>query len=199
MVKVTSLSEKEILEIGNAFANYKYIDNEHGMYAYYKDYDAVRDYICDYTRAVMKRGLLYSTSENHEAYISFRTSKDRMFNATGLGIIKSLIHNMGFIGALNFVARLLTAGESFDAKLRKEKKDFIVVGLLVVTEPYQGKGYMRKVLEIAFEEGRKRNCPVYLETDGIEKRDKYVSLGMEYVGARKIKDGSYLFDLVKMP
>lgn len=203
MVKVTSLSEKEILEVGNAFANYNYAGGERGMYAYYKNHDAVRDYICDYAKAVMKRGLLYSTSDNHEAYISFRTSDVRMFNATGPGIIASLIRNMGFFGALGFVGRLLSAGEAYDSKLRKQfkgrGKEFIVVGLLAVTEPYQGQGYMRKVLNIAFEEGRKRHCPVYLETDGIEKRNKYMSLGMELVGTRKISDGSYLYDLVKMP
>lgn len=56
---------------------------------------------------------------------------------------------------------------------------------------------MRKVLEIAFEEGRKRGCPVLLETDAVLKRDKYVHLGMENVRTRKLDDCSYLYDPVK--
>mgnify|MGYP004441393093 FL=1 len=56
---------------------------------------------------------------------------------------------------------------------------------------------MRKALEIAFEEGKKRGCPVILDTDAKLKRDKYVHLGMRNVQTRKIDDGSYLYDLVK--
>lgn len=199
MIRVTSLTEKEIREIGEAFANHHYVDGEKGMYSYFKNHEAVCDYISDYARCAMRRGNLYSTSDKHEAYISFRTSKESMIDAVGAGIAKSLIRNMGFFGALGFLRKLLAAGMPYDKKLKKEKKAFIVVGLLAVTEKYQGQGYMRKVLEIAFDEGRKRNCPVYLETDGADKRDKYMSLGMECVGTRKISDGSYLYDLVKWP
>ncbi|MBQ7245449.1 MAG: GNAT family N-acetyltransferase [Firmicutes bacterium] len=199
MVRVTSLAEKEIHEIGEAFANHNYVDGEKGMYSYFKNYDAVCRYISDYARRAMERGNLYSTSDNHEAYISFRTSNESMVDAVGIGIAKSLIRNMGFFGAIDFLRRLLAAGVPYDKKLKRENKEFIVVGLLAVTEKYQGQGYMRKVLDIAFEEGRKRNCPVYLETDGVDKRDKYMSLGMECVGTRKISEGSYLYDLVKWP
>jgi len=199
MIRITSLTEKEIREIGEAFANHSYVDGERGMYSYFKNHDAVSGYISDYARRAMLRGNLYSTSDNHEAYISFRTSDESMVDAVGIGIVRSLIRNMGFFGALGFLRRLSLAGKPFDKILRKEKKDFIIVGLLAVTEKYQGQGYMRKALDIAFEEGRKRNCSVYLETDGADKRDKYMSLGMECTGARKISDGSYLYDLVKWP
>ena len=36
MVRVTSLAEKEIHEIGEAFANHNYVDGEKGMYSYFK-------------------------------------------------------------------------------------------------------------------------------------------------------------------
>ena len=199
MVRVTSLSENEILEIGNAFANHEYAEGELGMYSYFKNSEAVRNYICDYVRGAIKRGYLYSTSENHEAYISFRTSRENMFRAAGFGMVRSAIKNMGLFGAFDFLRRLNSAGEPYDKKLKREKKDFLIVGLLVVTEKYQGQGYMRAALNIAFDEGEKRNCPVYLETDGIDKRDKYIALGMKHVGTRKINEASYLYDLVKWP
>lgn len=69
--------------------------------------------------------------------------------------------------------------------------------MLVVCEQYQGQGFMRKALEIAFEDGRKRNCPVLLETDAVMKRDKYVHLGMKNIQTRQIDEGAYLYDLVK--
>ena len=88
-------------------------------------------------------------------------------------------------------------GESYETAVKKSKKPYIFVGLVAVKNEYQGQGYMRKVLDIAFEEGRKRGCPVLLETDAVLKRDKYVHLGMENVRIRKLDDSSYLYDLVK--
>ena len=70
-------------------------------------------------------------------------------------------------------------------------------GLICVREPYQGQGYMRKALEIAFGEGIRRDCPVLLETDAVLKRDKYVHLGMKNIRTRKLDDSACLYDLVK--
>ena len=69
--------------------------------------------------------------------------------------------------------------------------------MLVVCKQYQGQGYMRKALDIAFEEGRKRQCPVLLDTDAALKRDKYVHLGMNNIQTRKFDEGACLYDLVK--
>ena len=77
------------------------------------------------------------------------------------------------------------------------KKPYIFVGMVVVRKQFQGLGYMRKVLDIAFDEGKRRNCPVLLETDAILKRDKYVHLGMENVRTRRVGEGAVLYDLVK--
>ena len=41
----------------------------------------------------------------------------------------------------------------------------IFVGLVCVREQYQGQGYMRKVLDLAFAEGDRLGVPVILETD----------------------------------
>ena len=81
----------------------------------------------------------------------------------------------------------------------KEKKDFIYVGMVAVLEEYQGQGYMRKVLQMAFDEGKRLGVPVVLDTDAKSKCDKYIHLGMELYGTRKLKDGCVLYDLVKYP
>ena len=49
------------------------------------------------------------------------------------------------------------------AGMDKEKKPYIFVGLVCVREQYQGQGYMRKVLDIAFAEGDRLGVPVILE------------------------------------
>lgn len=46
MIKVTELSENEIEEIGEAFADYNYADGEKGMSFLYNGMDSVKEYIC---------------------------------------------------------------------------------------------------------------------------------------------------------
>ena len=69
----------------------------------------------------------------------------------------------------------------------------------LVREKYQGQGYMRKVMDIAFAEGDRLGVPVILETDAKSKCDKYVHLGMELDGVRDIGEIGKLYDLIKYP
>lgn len=64
---------------------------------------------------------------------------------------------------------------------------------------YQGQGYMRKALELAFAEGNRLGLPVVLDTDAKLKSDKYRHLGMELAGVRTCKNGSKLYELIKYP
>ena len=197
MVKVTTLSEKDIEAIGEAFADYSYADGEKGMALFYKSRDDVKEYICGYVRAMLAAGCLYSTSEKHEAFIAYKYSKDKLPLSAGMILMKYIFRTMGFSGAMRMLKYVSKGGESYETAVKKSKKPYIFVGLVAVKKKYQGQGYMRKVLDIAFEEGRKRGCPVLLETDAVLKRDKYVHLGMENVRTRKLDDSSYLYDLVK--
>ena len=54
-------------------------------------------------------------------------------------------------------------GASLQDRMDKKKKPYIFVGLVCVREKYQGQGYMRKVLDIAFAEGDRLDVPVILE------------------------------------
>ena len=199
MIKVTSLTEAEVRAVGDAFADFEYAKGEKGMYAYYKDHDAVRDYICDYVRGSLKAGRLYSTSDRHEAYIAFRHSSEKISPGADWIILRSLIRHLGFKGTVNFAKKASASGQSYESMLKKAKKPYVIVGMVAVTKPYQGQGYMRKVLNIAFDEGKRRNCPVILETDARLKRDKYMHLGMTCAAERKFDEGSYLYDLAKEP
>ena len=58
---------------------------------------------------------------------------------------------------------------------------------MCVREPYQGQGYMRKVMEMAFAEGDRLQISVILDTDAKSKRDKYVRLGMEPAGGTQLR------------
>ena len=197
MVKVTNLSEKDIEAIGEAFADYAYADGEKGMALFYNSRDDVKEYICGYVRAMLAGGCLYSTSEKHEAFIAYRYSKDKLPLSSGVILMKYIFKTMGLGGAMRMLKYISKGGKSYETAVKKSKKPYIFVGLVAVKKEYQGQGYMRKVLDIAFDDAKKRSCPVLLETDAVLKRDKYVHLGMENVRTRKLDDSSNLYDLVK--
>ena len=98
-----------------------------------------------------------------------------------------------------YVRGVLRGGASLQDRMDKEKKPYIFVGLVCVRENYQGQGYMRKVLDLAFAEGDRLGVPVILETDAKSKCDKYVHLGMELVGTHDLGAFGKLYDLIRYP
>ena len=181
MIKVTELSENEIEEIGEAFADYNYADGEKGMSFLYNGRDSVKEYICGYVRAMLAGGCLFSTSDKHEAFVAYKFSKDKLPASAGFILLKTVFRTLGFKGAVNMLSAIKKGGESYETTLKKQKKPYIFVGMLVVRKQYQCK----------------RGVPVLLETDAALKRDKYVHLGMTNIRTRKLNDSAYLFDLVK--
>lgn len=104
------------------------------------------------------------------------------------------------LGELFHFARMLSkAGPSLEDVLNKEKKPCIYVGMVCVLEAYQGQGYMRKVMEMAFAEGDRLGIPVILETDARSKCDKYLHLGMKLAGTRRFGTHGLLYDLIRYP
>ena len=69
-------------------------------------------------------------------------------------------------------------------------------GMVCVCEKYQGQGYMRKVLDLAFAEGDRLGVPVILETDAKSKCDKYVHLDMELAETHDLGAFGKLYDLI---
>lgn len=90
-------------------------------------------------------------------------------------------------------------GASLRDRMDKKKKPYIFAGMVCVREPYQGQGYMRKVMELAFAEGDRLHVPVILETDARSKCDKYRHLGMELAGTRDLGAFGKLYDLIRYP
>ena len=66
-------------------------------------------------------------------------------------------------------------------------------------EEFQGQGYMRQVMDLAFREGDRLGVPVVLNTDAWSKCVKYQRLGMELAGTRDVGDRWELYDLIRYP
>ena len=67
-MKVTTLDEKSIHDIGHAFGYYDY-EEETGMSAAFSGKEATANYICAYVRGVLRGGFLHTTSEQGQGYM----------------------------------------------------------------------------------------------------------------------------------
>lgn len=195
---VKSMTEEEIHEIGHAFGYYDY-GQETGMNAAFSGQKATEEYICAYVRGMLRGGFLHTTSECGEGYIAYKLPKEKMRLKTMWPIAKGMLRNSSLKRLLRFGIAIKRGGVSLQDRMDREKKPYIFVGLVCVREQYQGQGYMRKVMDIAFAEGDRLGVPVILETDAKSKCDKYVHLGMALAGIRNIGEFGKLYDLIKNP
>ena len=195
---VKSMTEEEIHEIGHAFACYNY-GEEPGMPSAFSGEEATADYICAYVRSMLRGGFLHTTSERGEGYIAYKLPKEKMGLKTMWPIACGMLHNSTLKRLLQFGIAIKRGGASLQDRMDKGKKPYIFVGLVCVCEQYQGQGYMRRVMDMAFAEGNRLHVPVILETDAKSKCDKYMHLGMELSGIRNIGAYGKLYDLIKYP
>ncbi len=198
MINVVSLNENTIKDIGHTFAYYDY-GTEHGLIDAYPSREAVASFICGYVKMALKSGMLYATSENGEGFIAYKLSRQKVSLKATLPLVKGFLGSMKLKELIRFIRIMSKGGSGLGKKLDREKKPYIYVGMVCVREPYQGQGYMRKVMDMAFAEGSRLGVPVILDTDAKSKCDKYVHLGMELAGTRRFGEYGVLYDLIKYP
>lgn len=75
-MKVTTLDEKSIRDIGHAFGYYDY-EEETGMSVAFSGKEATANYICAYVRGVLRGGFLHTTSERGGASLQDRMDKEK--------------------------------------------------------------------------------------------------------------------------
>lgn len=202
-VQVKNLSAEEIDEIGRAvgdsFYDHDYGEKEKGIAKYIADREMMTQYMKVFVVAGMKSGTLYATSERGEGYIMLMGSKwEKMKFGAAIGMLKDMIKALGgFKKSLEFLNTIKKGGVALDDKLKNEKKNYLQVVMLVVRKEYQGQGYMRQLMEFAYEKADTYGVPCILDTDAKNKLDKYCHLGMEHVATRKVAADCYLYDLMR--
>lgn len=197
-MKITKWDAQAAEDIGHAFGYYDY-GQETGMGVFYSSKEAVANYIAGYVRMAFEGQMLYATSERGEGYIAYTLPGQKINLKAGMAILKALFHNMSLKEMICMGKALSKGGRSLQDRMKKEKKKFIFVGMVCVREQYQGQGYMRKVLDMAFSEGNRLHVPVILETDAKSKCDKYMHLGMELECVRDMGAYGKMYDLIKYP
>lgn len=197
-MKIKTLSEGIAEDIGHAFGYYDY-GTEHGLIDAFPSRDAVVSFISGYVKMAFQSGMLYATSEAGEGFIAYKLPGQKITLKAGLHLARGFFRAMDPKSLIRFMQIMSKGGAGLGSKLGRERKPYIYVGMVCVREPYQGQGYMRRVMDMAFAEGNRLGVPVILDTDARSKCDKYVHLGMELAGTRRFGEYGVLYDLIKYP
>lgn len=197
-MKITTAEEKIIQDIGHAFGYYDY-GTEHGLIEAFPSRDAAAAFICGYVRMALQGGMMYTTGKDSEGFIAYKLPKQKISLKAELPLAKALLGNMKLKELIRFANIMSKGGSGLTKQFDKAKKPYIYVGLVCVREQYQGQGYMRKVMDMAFSEGNRLGVPVVLDTDARSKCDKYIHLGMELANTRRFGEHGVLYDLIKYP
>ncbi len=203
MQKLRNISENEAetisKQIADAFYDYKYNDEDEGLIKYIRTREDMYTYIGAIVKAAYKSGLLYTTSENREGYL--------ILSGEGVGSI-GFIDGMkmifaekkalgGFKKMKDFVSACFCEGGSIETRMKKAKRKFIRIEVLVVRPEYQRQGYMRKMLESVYKLADRKKLPVILDTDDKDKSLRYQHLGMKLDRVRNCGKSFHMYDLIR--
>ena len=82
-MRVRTLNEEMISEIGRAFGDYDY-GSEKSLADAFPRRDAAAAYICGYVRMALQSVMLYATSERGEGFIAYKRLGERIGLRAGL-------------------------------------------------------------------------------------------------------------------
>ena len=199
LVKV-KLTKEEMREFAEVFADYNYGDKEIGMVPLspgYPDKTRLINYLIAIISTANDYNSVYATSDKKEGIIILT---DTTHPYPGMAMLKMMWRMMKALGIKNFstmMKKFQAGGASLEKKYRDSKKQFVQIELLAVKKEYQGKGFMRPLVETAFEVARIGNLPVIVTTDAEIKKDKYAHIGMNHINTRRLGSKSFLYDLVR--
>lgn len=198
-MKLKNVSKESMNEITKAFSEYQYEDTEEGLYYLCKGKKGIENYMKGFALAGIKSGWLYTISEKQEGYIMISEPTSKVSLSGIKDLIIGSFKGMGVKGAIQFFKDMKSSGESLENKLKKENKRFIQIEMLVVKREYQNKGYMRKLVQIAFDKADELGIPCIVSTDGVLKMQKYEHLGFNHYQDRRFKERVYEHDLIRYP
>lgn len=198
-MKLKNVSKESMNEITKAFSEYQYEDTEEGLYYLCKGKKGIENYMKGFALVGIKSGWLYTISEKQEGYIMISEPTSKVSLSGIKDLIIGSFKGMGVKGAIQFFKDMKSSGESLENKLKKENKRFIQIEMLVVKREYQNKGYMRKLVQIAFDKADELGIPCIVSTDGVLKMQKYEHLGFNHYQDRRFKERVYEHDLIRYP
>ncbi|MBQ8162688.1 MAG: GNAT family N-acetyltransferase, partial [Clostridia bacterium] len=151
-------------------------------------------------RAAYKSGVLFTTSKRQEGYL--------MLSGEGAGGSIGFLDGMkmiaaekkalgGFKNMKKFINACFCDGGTIESRLRKAKRKFLRIEMLVVRKEYQGQGFMRQMMEYSYQVAKSKQVPVILDTDDKDKAARYSHLGMKLDRVRSCEERFHMYDLIR--
>lgn len=203
MYKLEGLNETDIndisKQIADAFFDYKYNKDDLGLIKYISSREAMFTYIEAIVRASYKSGLLYTTSEKKEGYLILAgEGMGEIGFIDGMRMIFAEKKALGGFGKMKeFISACFSDGSTIEMRMRKNKRKFVRIEVLVVRPEYQKQGFMREMMNYVYEIADKNNLPVILDTDDKDKSLRYEHLGMKLDRMRNCGDKFHMYDLIR--
>jgi GNAT superfamily N-acetyltransferase len=203
MKKLTGLNKEDVTaisrQIADAFYDYKYNAEDLGLVKYIKSREDMFVYMNAITQAAYNSGLLYTTSDRHEGYLMLSgegAGSVRFFD--GIKMIMAEKKALGgFSNMKSFIKACFAEGNTIETRMKKAKRKYIRIEMLVVRPEFQGQGYMRKILEDVYRVADKRKVSVILDTDDKDKAMRYQHLGMKLDRVRNCGERFHMYDLIR--
>ncbi|MCR5467299.1 MAG: GNAT family N-acetyltransferase [Lachnospiraceae bacterium] len=203
MIKLEGLKKDEVeaisRQIADAFYDYQYNAEDEGLIKFIKTREDMFIYMNAITKAAYNSGVLYSTSDNHEGYL--------MLSGEGVGRVKfwdgiKMISAEkkalgGFSNMKKFIKACFAEGSTIESRMRKAKRKFLRIEMLVVRPEYQKRGFMRQMLDYTYGQADKAGVPVILDTDDRDKCNRYEHLGMKVDRIRNCGEKFHMYDLIR--
>ncbi|MBQ9663456.1 MAG: GNAT family N-acetyltransferase [Oscillospiraceae bacterium] len=203
MIKLSGLTGEQVHEIScriaDTFYDYKYSEDDLGLIKYIRSREDMRAYMEAIIQASYNSGLLYTTSEKQEGFL--------VLSGDGVGSIgfadgmKMIFAEKKALGGLknmkSFIRACFAEGNTIETRMRKAKRKFIRIEVLVVRPEYQKQGYMRRMMEYVYALADERGLPVILDTDDKDKSLRYQHLGMTLDRVRNCGEKFHMYDLMR--
>ncbi len=186
---VEEVNEEIIQDIGNALS-------DENSFAYK---DLASFYFEEYTKAMAQSGLLFTTSENHEGFIVLKKPAQNISMKSMKYLTNGFVKTMSIKELLRYKKAMKDAGYSLKEEYMNTGKPFVYVGMVCVCNKEKEDEVLKQLLNLAFEEGKRLNVPVILDTDSEKKSEKYKNLGMQLEQVRDLGEWGKCFDFLKYP
>ena len=204
MIKLVGLSGEQVTEISHriadAFFDYEYNKEDLGLIKFISTRENMFAYMHAIVRAAYKSGVLYTTSDRQEGYLvlSGEGAGGNIGFLDGIKMVAAEKRVLGGFGNMKkFISACFCDGGTIETHMRKAKRKFLRIEMLVVRKEYQGQGYMRKMMEFAYHLAEKKQVPVILDTDDKDKAARYQHLGMKLDRVRSCGERFHMYDLIR--
>ena len=205
MVRLKGLSQIEVEEIkrqiADAYFDYQYNEVDEGLIKYIPNRESMHTYIGAIVKAAYNSGLMYATSSKREGYLFL--AGDGVGTVRFMDGMKMIAAEKKALGSFKkmkaFISACFSDGGSIETRMKKAKRKFIRIEMLVVRKEYQKQGFMKRMLEYVYELADRKGLPVILDTDDKDKCDRYMHLGMSLDRIRSCGDRFHMYDLIRGP